>query len=165
MEYIKEDKIDQALEVISESDERYEAALKDLELRQPEVMDYLQDEEHTLAFTEDEQDYILYLLLVIWEAVRQVHPDLPGVSLEALNQAEEANWNKLEGLTEKKFRDRLDVFFDSTNQEDLLAFLEDALQEDEDSFVTKEAREPIFVLLKSIIDCWDRAVGVDGEGF
>ena len=38
------------------------------------------------------------------------------------------------------------------SQEDLLAFVEDNLVEDEDSVVTKEGREPMFVALKSVID-------------
>ena len=46
----------------------------------------------------------------------------------------------------------MDVFFEDYAQEDMLAFVEDNLVEDEDSTITKEGREPIFVALKSVID-------------
>ena len=61
----------------------------------------------------------------------------------------------LENNTAKKFRDRLDPFFENTQQEDLVAFAEDAVTEDLDdpeSLVTKEGREPIFVALATMID-------------
>ena len=34
-----------------------------------------------------------------------------------------------------------------------LAFVEDALSDDEEELITKEGRESIFVTMKSIIDC------------
>ena len=59
----------------------------------------------------------------------------------------------LETVKSNNSRDRMTVFFDDSDQEDLLAFVEDALvEDDEDSVVTKEGREPIFVALKTVID-------------
>ncbi|HMN89044.1 MAG TPA: hypothetical protein PKE68_03425 [Saprospiraceae bacterium] len=50
--------------------------------------------------------------------------------------------------------DRLNVFFDQYLQEDLLAFIEEALADDDDDpIVTKEAREGMFVVLKTLTDC------------
>jgi len=46
----------------------------------------------------------------------------------------------------------LDIFFKDYPQEDLLAFAEDALTEDDDSPVTAEGREPMMVFLKTAID-------------
>jgi hypothetical protein len=58
----------------------------------------------------------------------------------------------LEPVKSKPFQHKADVFFKDYPQEDLLAFVEDALADDEDSEVTKEGREPMFVALKTIID-------------
>jgi hypothetical protein len=157
MKYIDDKLIDAAVDVISDDDDKYDEVLADLEQKQPAILSYLNDDDST-AFTEEELDYIHYLLLIMWDAVRRVHPNMPEISAEAIAEAEELNWSKLEHVEAKRFKDRLDIFFDTANQEDLLAFLEDALQEDEESFVTKEGREPIFVILKSIIDCWDKAI-------
>ena len=55
----------------------------------------------------------------------------------------------------KNFRDRLNEFFEGSDQEDLLAFAEEAVLEDEDdpeSIVTKEGKEPIFIALKTMVD-------------
>jgi len=74
------------------------------------------------------------------------------ITEEALSIAEETNWGKMQEVSAKKFRERLDVFFSSTSQEDLLAFIEDALLDEEEGILSKEGREPIFIILKSIID-------------
>ncbi|MFK8104727.1 MAG: hypothetical protein AB8G15_19570, partial [Saprospiraceae bacterium] len=76
-----------------------------------------------------------------------------------LEEKEEDNWEKLENVPAGSFRDRLDVFFKDYPQEDLLAFAEDALveeEEDSDINLTKEGKELMFVALKTIIDCLTR---------
>lgn len=81
------------------------------------------------------------------------------VEVEIFEDAEEKNWELLEaGTSAQSFRERLDVFFEKTSQEDLLAFVEDALSDSEDGLTTKEGREVVFVFLKSVIDCLE-AVG------
>ena len=78
-----------------------------------------------------------------------------SVSEQEIGEAEENNYEILEASTAKKFRDRLDLFFENTSQEDLLAFAEEAVlesEEDPDSLVSKEGREPIFIALKTIVD-------------
>ena len=60
-----------------------------------------------------------------------------------------------EGLAGKSLSEKLDVFFDEYEQEELLALAEEAILEDEDDpegIVTKEGRELIFVALKTVID-------------
>jgi hypothetical protein len=77
------------------------------------------------------------------------------VSEDEIGEAEEKNYEILESSTAKKFRDRLDPFFEGYEQEELLAFAEEAVLEDEDdpdSVVTKEGREPIFITMKTLID-------------
>jgi len=77
------------------------------------------------------------------------------VSEEQIGEAEEANYAILEASTSQKFRDRLNDFFEGSPQEDLLAFAEEAVLEDEDeadALVSKEAREPIFVAVKTLVD-------------
>jgi broad specificity phosphatase PhoE len=96
----------------------------------------------------------------VWKAWDTVHGRQPAVLLEALSEAEEKNWELLEASPAKRFRERLDVLFAHSAQEDLLAFLEDMLAEPEDDedadtepSLSREGREPMFVLLKSVVDC------------
>ena len=107
-------------------------------------------------FTQKENEYILYLILVIWKALGLSGERVPDVTELQLSQAEGHNWERLQGVKAKGFHERLNVFFDNYPQEDLLAFVEDALAEEEEEempLVTKEGREAIFVSLKSAIDC------------
>jgi hypothetical protein len=77
---------------------------------------------------------------------------VPVVTALRIDQAEEDNWALLEPVKSKRFSDKADVFFKNYPQEDLLAFVEDMLTDDENTEVTKEGREPMFVALKTIID-------------
>lgn len=154
MQFVSEKIIDDVLEELGDSSELPAEALDRLREEQPVVLAYLFTENFN-AFLRQEKEYLLYLLLVLWEATKRVNQQVPEVTEEALSQAEEANWDTLQDVNSKRFRDRLDVFFANTQQEDLLAFVEDSLLDEEDGFVSKEGREPMFVILKSILDCWD----------
>ena len=69
--------------------------------------------------------------------------DAPGGFKEEIEEIEEQNWTLLNETKAKGFREKLDAFFEDYPQEDLLAFVEDALVEDEDDFLTKEGKELI----------------------
>jgi hypothetical protein len=112
--------------------------------------------EDEATFSDEEKDFLLYLLLIIWEAIRLKVSPIAPVTAAALAEAEEATWESMEANVGKKFRERLDEFFEETKQEDLLAFIEDALLDDEESPVSKEGREPMFVMLKAVIDTIDK---------
>lgn len=122
---------------------------------QPVLVAYLFDDENFHLLTDDEKGFLQYLALIAWSAVVKTAGDVAAVSEEAIGEAEEKNYAVLEQSTAKKFRDRLDPFFDNYPQEDLLAFAEEAVLEDEDdpdTLVSKEGREPIFIAMKTIID-------------
>jgi hypothetical protein len=155
MLFIDEKTIDLAIDAISDSDERYDAALESIESQQAELMAYIFGEDEA-TFSDEEKDFLLYLLLIIWEAISLKVKPIAPVTSAALAEAEEATWESMEANVGKKFRERLDEFFEETKQEDLLAFIEDALLDDEESPVSKEGREPMFVMLKAVIDTIDK---------
>jgi len=156
LSFVSEEHIDQVLKELGEDPVRQQEALDSLRTAQPVVLSYLFTENFS-AFLKQEKEYLLYLLLVIWEAVNKSGATLSTVDEEMLSHAEEANWDLLQQVDSKRFRDRLDVFFKETKQEDLLAFVEDSLLDEEDGFVSKEGREPMFVILKSIIDSFHQS--------
>ncbi len=152
MTFVTEDMIDAAATDLGGSED---LRLKNLEAFQQEqavIFEYFFSEDFE-AFTKAEKEYALFLALVIFRTARKVRPDLPSISEKVFMEAEEANWEKLQNVTARRFKERMDVFFDQYPQEDLLAFVEDSLIDDQDTPVTKEGREPLFVLLKTIIDC------------
>ena len=151
MPFISEELIDAIATELDEQPENYEPLVHEFQANQPELMAFILSED-TLFLTPEERDHLLYLSLVIWAAVRRNQPELAPVNSEKIGEAEDANWAKLEGLKVKTFRERLDIFFEKYPQEDLLAFVEDALIPDDDSPITKEGREALFIALKTVID-------------
>lgn len=150
--FISEEIIDQ-ISVRLEEESRYEAAVAALQEEQPIVTGWLFSESFDL-FTQPEREYLLYLVLVLFQSIKEVEPELAQPDEDLLSQLEEDNWKQLGTENTHAFHERLDTFFEQTSQEDLLAFAEDALSDFEDEFVTKEGREALFVVLKTIIDGW-----------
>lgn len=154
---ISESTIEQVLEQFESQAIDFESAIKNLGKRQPAVLSFLLSDNESVL-TEDEQDYLLYLATVIFTAVEKEQSELPPISPDVIEEAEEANWELMGSMKGKTFREQLDPFFENYSQEDLLAFVEDALSaepEDEDGEVfsiTAEGREPMFVTLKTLID-------------
>lgn len=156
MKFVSETVIDQIIEELENaSDEQYEARMEAFAEAQPVLVAWLFDSEQFGLLTEDEQGYLQYLCLIAWSAAERVNGPLEPASEEQIGLAEEKNYEVMEASTAKKFRDRLNPFFEGTAQEDLLAFAEDAVCEDEDdpeALVTKDGREPIFVAVKTLVD-------------
>jgi hypothetical protein len=155
MEFVSEKIIDSVIEALENlPDEQYEQRMEAFAEAQPVLVAWLFSDNFDLL-NEDEKGYLHYLALIAWLAIVEVNGPVEAVSEEQIGLAEEKNYEVLEHSAAKKFRDRLNPFFENTPQEDLLAFAEDAVLEDEgdpDALVTKEGREPIFVALKTMVD-------------
>jgi hypothetical protein len=154
MKFVSETIIDQVIEALDQSDEALEKSDQEMADSQPALLDFLTQEAFDLL-TEEEQDYMLLLGLTLWESARKVNGSIPELTAQDLGNAEEANYNTLEGSTGKNFRERMDVFFNDYPQEDLLAFIEDALVDEDEELVTSEGRETLFVTLKTVVDVLD----------
>jgi hypothetical protein len=156
MQFIDEATIDHVAVRLGTIEEEREAAVVALEQEQPILLAYLFSENFG-AFLDREREYILFLVLVIIESIKAKHPNqIVPIDEEKLSEAEEENWTKVQTVKAQRFRERLDVFFKDTNQEDLLAFIEDALLDEEEGLLSKEGREPIFIVLKSIVDALNK---------
>ena len=165
MKFISERLIEQAAELLDVSDESYEQTVEDMEKEQPVLLSYFFTENFEV-FTQSEKEYLFYLMLVIWKATGLSGESIPAITEQQLSQAEDDNWEKLQGVKGKGFHERLNVFFFYFSQEDLLAFVEDALAEEEEEgapLVTKEGREALFISLKSAIDCLAGSKVVKGQ--
>ena len=155
MKFVSEEVIDATIDTLEAfSDEQYERQMEAFSEAQPMIFVWLFSEEFELL-TDDEKGYLQYLALIAWKSIETVNGPLDAVSEDEIGEAEENNYELLEASTAKKFRDRLDTFFEGSDQEDLLAFAEEAVlesEDDPDSLVSKEGREPIFIALKTIVD-------------
>jgi hypothetical protein len=145
--------IDETTEELSASEKALEHTLDLMNREQPILLAYLFSENFE-AFTERERELLLFLTSVIWKSVFRVWGSQSEITETQLAGAEERNWALLQDVKERQFRDRVTVLFeDHPEEEELLAFVEDAVAEDDGSPVSNEGREPLFVTLKSIIDC------------
>lgn len=154
MQFISQDVIDEAVADLEGQSEAYTQVLATMQQDQPVLFAYPFTENFE-AFTEEEREYFLFLMLVIWHAVRKYEVP-PAVDEQYLSEVEEANWAVMHGNKGGSFRSRLDPFFEGYFQEDLLAFAEDALTQDEEeaeALISREGQEALFVTLKTIIDC------------
>ncbi len=120
MNIVSENKLDQIVERFDDSEAAYEQAIMEFEQAQPILLSYLFSEDFE-AFTPDEKEFMLMLSTIIFTAVQEESGEITQVDEKSIADAEEANWAKLEGLTTNRFNERLDVFFQDYEQEDLLA--------------------------------------------
>ena len=151
MKFISEEIIDRIAEEIGGSEEAFKEITVELSMEQPNIAAYIFSDNFDL-FTDAEKQYFLFLVLVIFKSIKIGVGEIPRASADVLGKFEEKNWQLINEVTSKQFRDRLTVFFENSSQEDLLAFIEDSLLEEEEDLVTKVGREPMFIALKSIID-------------
>ncbi len=154
MQFISEDIIEAVVEALEESEETPEMQIEQLEKEQPMLLAYLANEQFD-TLTEEERSYLFYLTWVMYQSAKSSEQVkvLPMITEDALGEAEEANWETYLDNTSKDFRRRLDPFFEATEQEDLLAFLEDALIDDDDATITEVGRDLLFIGLKTVMDC------------
>lgn len=149
MNFVAEAIIDGVIDQLDNQNQ--EEKILQLEKNQPAVLAYILSENFQM-FAEEERDYLLFLALVICLSSQEAHPALNPISEAAIDQAEALNWDQLEGIKTSQLRERWTPFFTDYSQEDLLAFVEDALATDEEQTMAKEVREIIFISMKSVID-------------
>lgn len=130
---------------------KYLNDLKHLSSEQPDLIAFIDQENYSLL-TNDEIALLEYLTLVIYFSSMKMIEKTIQIQGKSLEAAEEDNWNTFNEITAKSFFNKLDSFFKDYPQEDLLALVEDSIQQDEDNIVTPVGREIIFVACKSIID-------------
>ena len=156
--FVSEKVIDGKAAMLGALEGDFDEIIAELKEEQPAILGYLFSDSF-IILTQEEKEYLLYLSLVIFESCVEVLDGILEMSPEELEEIEEANWTQLNDAVGKNFRQKLDGFFEEYPQEDLLAFVEDSLvisekgEKSEEFEVTKEGREPIFIALKTIIDC------------
>lgn len=146
---IKEATIERVLDRLESGTDDYEQEIQDFATAQPFLMAYIANEENE-AFAEEELETLLFGTLVIYQSITDERTEPPVATEQGIEKAEEANYAVVNAV-KGNFRAKLDPFFDTTKEEDLLAFAED-LVSGEDEGITKEAREPLFITLKTVVD-------------
>ena len=134
-----------------ENENHYLNDLKELGEKHPDLMSFIDQENYTLL-TNDEVALMEYLTTIIYYSCKSEVGTTLKISGAELEKSEEKNWDTFNQSTTKNFTKILDTYFENYPQEDLLALVEDSIQQDDESIVTSVGREIIFVACKSIID-------------
>lgn len=148
---ITEQIIENTIEQYADDVEAYESALVELMDAQPALLAFL-TQESTDLLLDEEKDIMWYIAVVIINACQSDGIAVPQLSDETLSDYEEANWQLLQDQPKGTFREKLTAFFEDYKQEDLLAFVEDTLELEEDSPITAVGRDVIFISAKAVID-------------
>ena len=153
---VNETIIEQAISQLENDPDLADTLLDEMEDSHPIIMAYLFSESFQVL-TQNEREYLIPLALIIYQSYRLIGKPVFELTEEGIGQAEERNCEIYSEHPAKTFRERLNPFFEKAEEEDLLAFLEDALTIDneapeEDIELTKEGRDPIFIGLKTLVD-------------
>ena len=148
---VEEAIIESTIDHYESNEEVYVNSLTDLMEHQPALLAFL-NQESTDILKEEEKDILWYITLIIYDSVVRSGIDISKISDSALSENEEKNWSILQEQSRGSFRERITPFFDEYQEEDLLAFVEDTLEAEDDSPITNVGREVIFISSKSIID-------------
>jgi len=100
---------------------------------------------------EDEKGICLFCLSVLGKTMHD-HNGFVFSDVDQYVEAEENNWSIRD--KNQKWNDALDIYFNAYPEEDLLAFVEDMLIDDDDQSLSLVGKEIIFVSCKSLIDVY-----------
>lgn len=146
---IQESTIEAQLSALEKSD--FQADLAAFAKAQPHLMDYLATDDNG-AFVPAEQELLFFAGLVIFRSILAEKGTLNSIDGNQIATFEEANFALLQEQSAKGFRERITVFFDNSEEEEILAFIEDLLLDEESDSITPEGREPLFITLKTVMD-------------
>lgn len=152
MTIISESQIDEIAEKVGADELAFGQNIQAFQESEPILFGYLFTESFEVL-TNSEREYLLFLASIIWAAIDQNQEHIPEITTDLIAEKEENNWTVFQSVKAADFRSHLDIFFEQTRQEDLLAFIEDALTTEEEEEISNEGKEVLFITLKTIMDC------------
>ncbi len=123
--------------------------VNDIFLEEKEFLAYLASDNFDVL-NDGERKVMFFCCEVIFHAYNNCHGEFPELDMAAFYLNEESNWTLREEAS--SWDACKDAFFESSGEEDLLAFVEDILVDDEDEDMTDIGKEFIFILCKSYVD-------------
>lgn len=147
---LHEQDIDKLIAYYEQNEEAY---YKDYEVffkNHPAITGFLlQDSNEILQ--EHEKDFFWYIVFILLKSYEHKSIKFAQIDGKALNQSEERQWALFE---EQKgnFYEKASIFYENTDEEDALAYVEDMIQVDDESELTKVGRDVIWIATNSILD-------------
>lgn len=150
---IEEKTIDSAVDYLESREEEFELLVEDFGQAQPALLAYILSES-TEVLTNYEKEYLLFLALTVWKSfdIAGLGAIIPEVEAAQIEEKEDIFWGWIGDSKEKDFNKKIDRFFEETEEEELYAFIEDALEMEENEWLTPQGREAIFVFMATLIE-------------
>ena len=148
---ITEATIEQTIDYYENDQKAFIDALAKIMETQPALLAFLSQESIDILL-EEEKDILWYIVLVVYTSINNSDEQIAEITDVNLSKNEENNWTLYQDQARGSFREKITAFFEGYHQEDLLAFVEDTLEIEDDSPITAVGREVIFITSKSIID-------------
>jgi len=145
-------KIEEQSQFLENAD--FEGELKLLSHTQKMLHSYLMNEQLEML-NEDEYKILWFDAMVIIKCFEEVNGQHTENDPKLIETIESKGWAMLENSKPAGFREKLDVFFENSSQEDLLAFVEDSISDDDEMTISSAAKEIIFVTLYTLIEYLD----------
>jgi len=118
-------------------------------LEEKEMLAYLASDNFDVL-NDGERKVMFFCCEVIFHAYKNCHGEFPELDMDAFYINEEKNWTIRENAS--SWDECKDTFFKESEEEDMLAFVEDILVDDEDESMTDIGKEFIFILCMSYVD-------------
>ncbi len=152
MQFIPENIINEKIALYEANDEIFARDFQQMVEHNNPILSFFQQESLELL-TESEKVLLEFMFTVIYSSIHEHIKSHTTVNIQSLEDAEEKNWEIFNDNSSKNFTQICDIFFENYPQEDLLAFVEDTLQLDEEEpVITTVGREIILIACKSFID-------------
>ncbi|MFZ1704136.1 MAG: hypothetical protein WAT79_07305 [Saprospiraceae bacterium] len=116
------------------------------------VLAYFISVERLELLKDEEISLLEFMTVVVCKACSSMINKEIKIDVKTLDHYEEVNWEIWNNHITQSPTKAFDAFFHEYEQEDLLAFVEDSVQNDEENMVTGAGMELISVTMKSIID-------------
>ncbi|MEO0098799.1 MAG: hypothetical protein ABIK99_06400 [candidate division WOR-3 bacterium] len=155
MEEIREETIFQAIEEIAGMEpEQFDDLVKRVEEEQPDLMNYLKEIDGEIQ--EEEWGFIFYNSILIWFSFTKGEGGIGLVTRQMIEEGVENNYQLLDKLWESEdLNTAITEMFQTYPQPSLLNYVANALVGD--PLLREKNKVPIFVFLKTLIDCFDQS--------
>jgi len=149
--YITEEIIDQYLANL-ESEALVSESLAEMLQEEPAVSAAVFSTDIDILL-EPEKGLLTYIATALWAIAKGEGHETSNLDPKQIESIEEKQW---ELFQEQKgnFRDKLDIFYSTFPQEDLLALIEDLLESEdgEENAISPEGKELIFIKCKTLLE-------------
>lgn len=155
---ISEETVTQTWQRIAQiSPQEVQRYLNQMSREQPAILAYLLTLDGD-PFNQNEMGYILFIAMVVWQAMMQSPQGLRSVPIEAVEQADEANFAFLERFLsagDEDFEAAVAKMLAEYPEPEVLGYIVEALmEEDEEEPFRDEYRGLAFVCLKTVLDAF-----------